>query len=244
VIDAAVDSVIERRLLVNYRIEPARVAALLPAPLRPQLQRGWAVGGLCLLRLGELRLPGMPRPFGLRTENAGYRFAVEWDDANGTNVGVFVERRDTSSHLTAFAGGRVFPGQHHLARFVVDEHDARLRIDVSSRHGEVGVAVVAHEADELGGELFACLDEALAFFRRGSLGWSPGSGGLDGVRLEASRWEGRPVAIEQLSSSVFDDQVRFPGGSCVLDSAFVMRGLPARWVTEGRLVRRTDLRAA
>jgi hypothetical protein len=45
-------SVIERRLLVNYRVDPAAAASLLPTPLRPQLVNGWAVAGICLIRAG------------------------------------------------------------------------------------------------------------------------------------------------------------------------------------------------
>ena len=54
------DSVVERRLLVNYRITPEVVARLLPAGFRPQVVRGWAVGGVCAIRLGSLRPHGMP----------------------------------------------------------------------------------------------------------------------------------------------------------------------------------------
>src|SRR4029079_9816168 len=47
--------VVERRLLVNYRVDADAAARLLPVPLRPQLVRGWAVAGICLLRLGSTR---------------------------------------------------------------------------------------------------------------------------------------------------------------------------------------------
>lgn len=53
-------SVIERRLLVNYRADPAIVASLLPAPFRPQQIGGWAVAGICLIRLGQVRPPRVP----------------------------------------------------------------------------------------------------------------------------------------------------------------------------------------
>ena len=43
-------SVIERRLLVNYRVDPGVARSLLPAPLRPQVVNGWAVAGICLIR--------------------------------------------------------------------------------------------------------------------------------------------------------------------------------------------------
>jgi len=112
---------IERRLLVNYRIEPEFVARLLPRPFRPQLVSGLAVGGVCFIRLGGLRAGHLPRVPRLVSENAAHRFAVEWDDANGTQAGVYVPRRDTNSRITAAAGGKVFPGSYRLARFEVDE---------------------------------------------------------------------------------------------------------------------------
>ncbi|HTX00503.1 MAG TPA: DUF2071 domain-containing protein [Acidimicrobiales bacterium] len=229
-----VESLIERRLLVNYRIDPDRVAPLLPPGLRPQLQRGFAVGGMCLLRLSRLRVPALPRGLGLRSENAAHRFAVEWDDDAGTQVGVYVPRRDTGSALARRAGGLLFPGRYEPARFTVDERLGSVAVEVASTDGRVRLGVRATEADELGGELFDSLDEALGFFRRGSLGLSPSrrAGYLDRVRLESLHWEGRPMAIEEMSSSLFDDEGIFPRGSCVLDSAVVMRDLPVRWVAD------------
>ena len=42
---------IERRILVNYRADPAVVARTLPPPFRPRLVRGSAMVGICLIRL-------------------------------------------------------------------------------------------------------------------------------------------------------------------------------------------------
>jgi hypothetical protein len=226
---------IERRLLVSYRIEPELVARLLPAPLRPQLVRGLAVGGVCFIRLGGLRaghLPPLPR---LATENAAHRFAVEWDDANGTQAGVFVPRRDTNSRITAAAGGNVFPGSYRLARFDVDEPGSQVRITVTARRGPVQLAVTATPAATLESELFATLDDATGFFRRGALGLSPSAhpGHLDGVRLHSASWAARPMTAK-IRSRLFDDTALFPPGTCSLDCALVMRNLPARWTTDQR----------
>ena len=62
-------AVVERRLLVNYRVDPDVAARLVPPPFRPQLVRGWAVAGICLIRLGRLRPRGLPSAVGLRSEN-------------------------------------------------------------------------------------------------------------------------------------------------------------------------------
>jgi hypothetical protein len=237
---------IERRILVNYRIDPEMVTRFLPAPFRPQLVSGWAVGGVCFIRLGSLRPAHVPSALGSRTENVALRFAVEWDDDQGTRVGVYVPRRDTSSRLTALAGDKLFPGAYHLARFKVQERPSELRIGVDSRDGTLALSVSAHEAPCLGGALFGSLEEALTFFRQGSLGFSPSgrTDGLVGVRLISERWEGRPVSIEHMVSSMFDDDHVFPKGACTLDSALVMRNLPVRWSNEGLLESRAQSKAA
>ena len=110
-------SVIERRLLVNYRVDQEVAASLLPTPLRPQLVNGWAVAGICLIRLGRLGPSWVPGWAGMRTENAAHRIAVEWDGTGGRLSGVYIPRRDTDSVATVLAGGRLFPGEHHRASF-------------------------------------------------------------------------------------------------------------------------------
>src|SRR5918994_3377976 len=130
------DALVERRLLVNYRVDPDVAARLVPTPFRPQLVRGWAVAGVCLIRLGRLRPPGLPGVVGLRSENAAHRFAVEWDgERDGHTTGVYIPRRDTATWLNATAGGRLFPGEHHRARFTVDERGSRLRVAFTSADG-------------------------------------------------------------------------------------------------------------
>ena len=138
-----VECTIERRLLVNYRIDPEVVERCLPAPFRPQLVSGWAVGGVCFIRLGSLRPNHSPSALGITTENVAHRFAVEWDDDAGTQVGVFIPRRDTNSRITALAGDRIFPGVHRMARFEVHEQGSELRLEVQSRDGMLGLSVTA-----------------------------------------------------------------------------------------------------
>lgn len=70
-------STIERRLLVNFRLDPEAAARILPAGMRPDLVHGYAVGGICLIRLAKLRPVGFPSVVGIRTENAAHRIAVE-----------------------------------------------------------------------------------------------------------------------------------------------------------------------
>ena len=100
---------IERRLLVNYRVDPEVLAKLLPAPFRVQLVNGVGVAGICLIRLGGMRPSGLPGWVGRGSENAAHRIAVEWDDHGTRRTGVWIPDRRTSSRLTVALGGRAFP---------------------------------------------------------------------------------------------------------------------------------------
>jgi hypothetical protein len=228
---------IERRLLVNYRISPQRVAALLPEPFRPQVVSGHAVGGVCFIRIGQLRTAKAPKMLGLTTENVAHRFAVEWDDADGTHAGVYIPRRDTDSWMTSVAGGRAFPGSHHLARFDVDEPRDDVNIKVSSRDGQVRLGVDSVPANRFQSQIFESFDELVSFFRRAPVGFSRSMDGrcVEGVRLKSASWEARPMRIERMESSLFDNAELFPTGTCTLDSALVMRDLPVRWVVHGSI---------
>jgi uncharacterized protein YqjF (DUF2071 family) len=229
-----INCTIDRRLLVNYRIDPELMSKQVPWPLRPQVVHGWAVGGVCFIRLTSTRPPYLNRILGVRSENAAHRYAVEWDDHDGTRTGVYVPRRDTDSLLTSIAGGRLIPGRYHLARFSVAEKPSGLEISVESRDRQTRLHVTATGSDDLGGRLFESVEDATTFFRLGSLGYSPRrhSGHLDAVALFSDSWAARPVQLAVMSSSVFDNEELFPAGSCTLDSALLMENLKAAWSTQ------------
>ena len=225
-------SVIERRLLLSYRVEPEVAARLLPAPLRPQRVHGWAVAGICLIRLGRIRPAWPSGASGLRSENAAHRIAVEWDGPRGPRTGVYIPRRDSGSLIAVAAGGRLFPGLQARARFQVRESADEFGISVVSRDDVTRMSVKATVADRLTGSvLFADLGEASEFFRCGSVGFSPSRDGtrLDGVELRTGAWRVEPLEIRVLTSSFFDDPARFPQGTATADCALLMRDVPATW---------------
>jgi hypothetical protein len=194
-------SVVERRLLVNYRVDPEVAARLLPAPLRPQRVGGWAVAGICLIRLGRVRPTWLPDGLGLRSENAAHRIAVEWDGPRGPETGVYIPRRDSGSAITVQVGGRLFPGVHHRALFGVRETAEDLHVAFDSRDGLISVSVDVRTAEAFqGSELFADLEKASEFFRHGSTGFSATHDGerLDGLKLMVRAARRRPRCSIQL----------------------------------------------
>ena len=224
---------IRRRLLVNFRADPAVVQCLLPGPFRPKLHAGEAIVGVCLIRLEEIRPLGLPAFCGLSSENAAHRIAVTWTDDHGAEQeGVYIPRRDTGSRLNHFAGGRLFPGEHHLAHFTVRDDGHEIDFAMRSQDGRVAVRLRGRRSTALPAtSRFASLEESSRFFEKGSLGYSATNEPrrLDGLRLRALRWEVGALDVGQVESSYFADPALFPPASIEFDHTLVMRNIPHEW---------------
>src|ERR1035441_3297498 len=169
----------------TVRARQARLArAALPRTELPPV-RAVPAGQRQLL---QIRPAGMPDALGLASENAAHRIAVEWTDAGGVErEGVFIPRRDTGSFLNRVAGGRIFPGEHHPARFSVLDISGHIELSMRSLDGTVSVRVVGDNTDMLpASSCFSSVAEASSFFEGGSLGYSVTRDArrLDGLRSE------------------------------------------------------------
>jgi len=224
--------IIDRRILANFRVDPDVLGRLLPEPFRPQIYRGYGIAGICLIRLKEVRPRLVPRCLGIRSENAAHRIAVEWDDAGELRTGVYIPRRDTSSWLNVLAGGRIFPGKHHRARFDVQEDESQLCVRMQSSDGSTRLQIEGEVSESLpSGSVFPTLDAASRFFETGSLGYSPDHSGksFDGLELRTFNWSAVPMTVHKVESSFFSDRKRFPPGSITFDHALLMRGIEHEW---------------
>lgn len=191
------------------------------------------MAGICLIRLGDVRPRGLPSIVGVSSENAAHRIAIEWDDDGRTYDGVYVPRRDTSSRLNALVGGRLFPGEHHHARFAVVEDGERFHVALDGDDGETHVAIDARVAADLPtSSIFPSLVDASRFFDTGATGYSATSrsdGRMDGLVLRCARWAVEPLEVERVESSFFADRRLFPAGSVDFDCALLMRDIAHEW---------------
>lgn len=230
--------VIDRRILVNFRVDPVILARQLPAPFRPKLVGGMGMAGVCLIRLKHLRPRLLPSIVGISSENAAHRIAVEWDQDGKTWEGVFIPRRDSSSRLNVLAGGRLFPGMHHHGVFRVQEHDDRYRIELNSDDQRTHVLVDGRVASQLPAtSIFASLREVSDFFARGSLGYSVTARPdmFDGLELRSVNWHVQALEVTRVESSFFENRDLFPSGSVEFDCALLMRGIDHEWHGRGTL---------
>jgi hypothetical protein len=227
-----IQGVIRRRILANFRIDPSVMQRQLPPRFRPKIHDGFAVAGICLIRLEHIRPKPFPDLLGLSSENAAHRVAVLWDDDREAQEGVFIARRDTNSHLNHLLGGRVFPGEHHRAKFKVVESGSEIKLSMKSEDSAVAVEVEGEIGSELpAGSIFTSLAEASSFFEAGSLGYSVTSepDRLDGLRLDTREWRVEPLQIERIYSSYFSDEKTFPKHSIEFDHALIMRDVAHEW---------------
>ncbi len=223
---------IDRRILVNFQIDPEIMAQALPQPFRPQVVRGKSIGGICLIRLKQLRPKLLPLPWGLTSENAAHRIAVEWEEAGELKRGVYIPRRDTNSRLNTIVGGRLFPGMHHYAKFKVEENSPDYSVSMHSDDNQTSIQVSGALTENLPEtSAFSSLDEASEFFQRGSLGYSKTHppGRYDGLELCCQTWTMQSLAIKHVESSYFESGDLFPAGSVKFDSAFLMKDIFHEW---------------
>lgn len=204
----------------------------LPARFRPKLHDGFAVAGICLIRLESIRPNVFPSLIGISSENAAHRVAVSWDEEGETREGVFISRRDTNSQLNHLLGGRIFPGEHHHATFKVSESDSEIALSIASDDSLVSVEIHGQISRELPARsIFKSLHQASSFFEGGSVGYSvtKDPNRLDGLQLVTKEWRVEPLEVDEVSSSYFSDPKKFPAGSVEFDNALIMRNVAHEW---------------
>ncbi|MGI8638663.1 MAG: DUF2071 domain-containing protein [Pyrinomonadaceae bacterium] len=228
-----IQGIIKRRILVNYRADASVIQKVLPSRFRPKLHNGKAIAGICLIRLEHTRPKFTPEFVGIASENAAHRIAVLWEDENGkTQEGVFIPRRDTDSFINTAIGGKLFPGEHHKAKFEIKE--TANEIDFAMKSNDENVSV--NFAGELSGSfprnsVFSSLNEASKFFETGSLGYSVTKNAkkLDGVLLQVEDWKVAPFHLNFVHSSFYENKSVFPNGSIEFDHALLMQNIAHEW---------------
>lgn len=83
----------------------------------------------------------------------------------------------------------------------------------------------------MAGSVFDGVADASAFFRRAPVAYTPTSrpSVFEGMERRTTGWDIRPLGLEEIRSSYFQDPARFPPGSVSLDSAFLMTDLATTW---------------
>jgi hypothetical protein len=224
-----VQGLIERRILINFIVDPEIVAKIIPSPFRPKVFKNKAIVGICLIRFKNLKPKGFPDFMGISSENGAHRIAVEWDEDGQIKEGVYIPRRDTSLRLNTILGGRIFPGKHYLAKFNVKESDGNYHVDFISSD-QTKISIDAQETSLYNpNSIFENLETVSKFFERGSIGYSPNKNKYEGLKLQAYTWEVKPLEVLNVKSSFFEDETIFPKNSVKFDNALLMTHIEHEW---------------
>jgi Uncharacterized conserved protein (COG2071) len=228
-----IQGIIERRILVNFTVDPDVIQKIIPQPFRPKVYKGKAVVGICLIRLKHIRPKGFPNFIGISSENGAHRIAVEWIEHGDVKEGVYIPRRDTSSLLNSLAGGRIFPGRHFHAKFDVQEKEGHYHIAFKSSDG-TSISIDADKVEILNSNsIFQNLDTASKFFEGGAIGYSPRGNKFDGLKLNTFNWKVEPLNVTAVQSSFFENKNIFPKGSVQFDNALLMTQIKHEWLSLG-----------
>jgi hypothetical protein len=167
---------------------------------------------------------------GLSSEIGAHRIAVEWDDNGEVRQGVYIPRRDTSSIINNLVGGRIFPGEHCLAKFNVEEVDGNYAISFKSSDN-TSISIEAKKSDNFNpNSVFKNLQTVSDFFENGRVGYSPnGKTKFDGMWLKTDQWKVESLDVKSVTSSFFDNEKDFPKGSVKFDNALLMTNVEHEW---------------
>jgi hypothetical protein len=239
----AIKGVIERRILINFTADPNTISKIIPPPFTPKLYKGKAIVGICLIRLKKIRPKGLPGLISLSSENGAHRIAVEWAENNEIKEGVFIPRRDTSSRINSFVGGRIFPGRHFHAEFKVNEEKGHYNIAFKSSDGTTIDISADLSIDFDQQSIFQNLENASRFFEGGAVGYSPSGDKFEGLRLSTVNWKVQPLTVSKVHSSFFEDESIFPKGSVQFDNALLMTEIDHEWhsVSQKRMTKKASL---
>jgi Uncharacterized conserved protein (COG2071) len=223
------DGIIDRRILINFTVDPKIVQKIIPAPFKVKMYKGKAIIGICLIRLKKVKPKFLPNIVTLSSENGAHRIAVEWMEDGVLKEGVYVPRRDTSSYFNSLVGGRLFPGKHYHAKFTVQEENHNYAISFKSSD-DTTISIDATKATQFSeNSIFESLENASQFFEAGSVGYSPKGNQYQGLQLKTFNWFMQPLLVHQVQSSFFENETIFPKGSVQFDNALLMTKIKHEW---------------
>ncbi len=223
---------IDRRVLINYRLDPMCLDKILPEPFKPRLFNGYALGGICLIRFKDMRPTWLPKFLGTSSENGTHRFCVEWVENGKPRTGIYIMKRFTNSRLHEFGGGKIFPGNLTFSKFLVDEGSGKYHISFESNENDyVDVLVTEATAKFPSNSVFSNIQEASQFFEKDDIGYSTmdNKKNHQGIKLVTSNWEVSPLNVLSVKSSLFTNEKIFPDSSAQIDHSLLMKNIKHDW---------------
>lgn len=226
------NGVIDRRILVNYRVRPDVVKSLLPLHLDPLIVNGYASAGICIIRLKDVGIYGSPSCFRMTSENTAHRFLVTFIKDGEKMNGVYIPRRDTDSTLNVMLAGKIFSWPHYPATYEVVETIGRYSIKMKGKEKKTLLDIETHTVNKFpSGSMFDNIQHASDCFKSCSIGISPSTtaDNFKVIELRTKRWAVKPLHVKKLTSTYFEDESLFPKSAIQFDNALLMTEIQHEW---------------
>lgn len=220
----AVRGVVERRLLVNYRVEVENLDAVLSEPFRGREVggSGMGIGSVCLTRVENARPRFAPGFLGIPVETATHRVYARVEGSDDHCV--YVPRRDVSSGFHAFVMGSLLPTEFDRCEFRTEERDRKSLIKVDCGDEVVGILFQETERDEVNEDsVFYSLESASVFLCEGGVEYGLSGDVYSGVETCPQEKDLKPVDVKEERSSYFGKI------GAEFDSAFRMEEVEHVW---------------
>lgn len=225
-------------LSINYRVRPEALAALLPAPLEPEVHKGHGWVQVLVSSLRDLRPQGLPALFGTCFYQASYRAAVRYRDAGGAwRRGGYFVRSETNHPVMRAVGNALAEFKFHdfgAADMVMLRDGERLTVGIDPETAFPGGRLVSvvdtrpragpppgscwSSLDELHEPLVECYD---------ALGVDAEQGHLYILSIDRDPWNARFVRPTSVYSEYFDSGPLGHAGE--LDSVLHLSECRYRW---------------
>jgi hypothetical protein len=226
------NGIIDRRILLNYRVDPQVIKSLLPHQLDPLVINGYASAGICLLRLKNIGIKHSSAFLRITSENAAHRFLVKWIENGEEMHGVYIPRRDTDSVLNVWLAGKFFSWPHYMAKFEVQESRGSYSLKMKSKDASSHLQVKAELTNAFPTvSMFDSLAHASACFQNCAVGISPSMNPnqLKVIQLKTRTWIVKPLHVRELGSSYFENSDMFPTDQIRFDNALLMENIEHEW---------------
>ena len=226
-------------LSINYRVDPAALAPLLPAPLEPEVHKGHGWVQVLMSSLRDMRPPGIPSLFGTCFYQVSYRAAVRYRDAFGAwRRGGYFVRSETNHPVMRAVGNALAEFKFHdfgAADMVMLRDGDHLTVGVDPEPGFpdgrlVSVVDTRPLASPPAGSLWSSLGELHEPLVEcyDALGVDAKEGHLYILTIDRDPWNARFVAPANLYCEYFDTGPLGRGASS-LDSVLHLEECRYRW---------------
>jgi hypothetical protein len=226
------DGIIDRRILLNYRVNPKVIKSLLPHHLDPIVINGYASACICLLRLKNIGIKYSLPFLRITSENAAHRFLIKWIDNGKEMHGVYIPRRDTDSVLNVWLAGKLFSWPHYMAKFEVQKGRGSYCLEMKSKDASSELQIKAELANVFPAvSMFDSLEHASACFQKCAVGISLSQkpNQLKVIQLKTRTWLVTPLHVQELRSSYFENSDLFPTDQIHFDNALLMENIEHEW---------------